>query len=422
MPGLLSSYAALRHRNYRLLWLGQLVSTSGSMMHTTAVLWHVTLLSGGGEKEKGLALALVGASKFLPIAALSLFSGVVADALDRRRLMIACNVLLTLIAGVLAALTFGGLGSAWPVYLLTALSSAVGMFDGPARQALIPQIVPARDLASAISLNAILFQAASVAGPALAGILMAEAGVGWVYAANAASFLAVLAALFAMRDVPAREGEPPRIELAAAVEGIRFVFREPLIRSSMLVDFFATLFASANYLLPIYAQDILDVGERGYGILYSAQAVGALVTSAALASLAPRIDRRGTWLLWSVVLYGLATVGFGLSTSFALSWAFLAVTGAADTVSVVLRNVIRQLATPDRLRGRMTSVNMLFFIGGPQLGEVEAGLVARAFGAPFSVVSGGIACLVSTALIAARSPWLRRYRRPEETEPASEAV
>ena len=200
------------------------------------------------------------------------------------------------------------------------------------------------------------------------------------------------------------------------------MFREPLIRSSMLVDFFATLFASANYLLPIYAQDILDVGERGYGILYSAQAVGALVTSAALASLAPRIDRRGTWLLWSVVLYGLATVGFGLSTSFALSWAFLAVTGAADTVSVVLRNVIRQLATPDRLRGRMTSVNMLFFIGGPQLGEVEAGLVARAFGAPFSVVSGGIACLVSTALIAARSPWLRRYRRPEETEPASEAV
>src|SRR5688572_18072018 len=137
MPGLLSSYAALRHRNYRLLWLGQLVSTSGSMMHTTAVLWHVTLLSGGGEKEKGLALALVGASKFLPIAALSLFSGVVADALDRRRLMIACNVLLTLIAGSLAALTFGGLGSAWPVYLLTALSSAVGMFDGPARQALI---------------------------------------------------------------------------------------------------------------------------------------------------------------------------------------------------------------------------------------------------------------------------------------------
>jgi MFS family permease len=411
MTGPHSPYAALRHRNYRLLWLGQLVSTAGSMMHNTAVLWHVTLLSPGDEKDKGLALALVGASKFAPIAALSLFSGVVADALDRRRLMLATNVVLTLVAATLAALTFDGLSSTWPIYVLTSLSSAIGMFDGPARQALIPQIVPARDLPSAISLNSILFQAASVAGPAIAGIVMAEAGVGWVYAVNAASFLAVLGALFAMRDVPARQGAPPKIELAAALEGIRFVFRDPLIRSSMLVDFFATLFGSATYLLPIYAQDILEVGERGYGILYSAQAVGALATSAVLAWTAARIDRRGAWLFWSVAVYGLATIGFGLSTSFALSWSFLALSGAADTVSVVLRNVIRQLATPDRLRGRMTSVNMLFFMGGPQLGELEAGLVARAFGAPFSVISGGIACLVATAWIAARAPRLRRYRR-----------
>ena len=181
----------------------------------------------------------------------------------------------------------------------------------------------------------------------------------------------------------------------------------------MVLDFFANFFASAMALLPIFAQDILRVGAQGYGWLYAAPSVGAVVASLLMVRLTDRIERRGRVLLWAVVVYGLATVVFGVSRSFWLTFLCLALTGAADTVSMVLRNIIRQLTTPDHLRGRMTSVNMIFFMGGPQLGELEAGAVANWLGAPFSVVSGGIGCLLATAWIAAQTPALRRYRREE---------
>jgi MFS family permease len=179
----------------------------------------------------------------------------------------------------------------------------------------------------------------------------------------------------------------------------------------MLLDFFATFFASATALLPIFAQDILHVGAHGYGILAAATAAGAIVASVAMVRLVDRIRRRGTVLLWAVVAYGLATALFGVSRHFWLTFACLALAGAADTVSMVIRNVIRQLATPDHLRGRMTSVVMVFFMGGPQLGELEAGLLANACGAPFSVVTGGVGCVLAVAWVAARTPQLRGYRR-----------
>ncbi len=382
------------------------------MMQNAAVLWHVSLLVD--EQHRPLALGLVGLFKFSAILVCALISGVVADAFDRRRLMILTTSLLTLLSGALAAATFAGIEHPWPIYLLTALSSGVGTFDGAARQALIPALVPIHVLPSALALNTILFQAASSAGPALSGHVMAHFGLGWVYVCNALSFLAVLAALLAMRDVPALKAESrARVSLHAAVEGLRYVFRAPLIRSSMLLDFFATFFSSATALLPIFAKDILNLGEEGYGYLVAAPAVGALVTSAVLAPLAPRIVRRGAVLLWSVIVYGAATVFFGLSHTFWVTYVCLAVTGAADTVSIVMRNIIRQLATPDHLRGRMISVNMIFFMGGPQLGELEAGLVAQRLGAVFSVVSGGVLCLVSTAWVAWREPELRAYRRAD---------
>jgi MFS family permease len=178
----------------------------------------------------------------------------------------------------------------------------------------------------------------------------------------------------------------------------------------MLLDFVATFFSSAVALLPIYAQDILAIGPQGYGWLYAAPAAGAVLMSAAMVVLTDRIRRRGPVLLWAVTLYGVATIGFGLSRSFWLSFAFLALTGAADTVSMVIRSVVRQLETPDRLRGRMTGVNMVFFMGGPQLGELEAGVVAQWLGATFSVVSGGIGCVLATIWIAAKTPQLRKYR------------
>jgi MFS family permease len=286
----------------------------------------------------------------------------------------------------------------------------------------VPSLVPREHLANAITLNVIMFQTASVFGPALAGLVIAASSVGAVYAINAASFLFVIFALLLMRGVsdrrPLETGSRDDVSFHAAAEGLRFVFRSPLIRSTMLLDFFATFFASATALLPIFAQDILHVGAHGYGWLFAAPAVGAFVTSVALVPMVEHIDRRGSAIVWSVVGHGAATVVFGLSRSFWLTFLCLALVGATDTVSTVLRNIIRHLETPDRLRGRMTGVNMVFFQGGPQFGELEAGVVANLWGAPAAVVSGGIGCVMTTVWIAWATPVLRRYRREQE-EPST---
>ena len=408
------SFVALQHRNFRLIWIGLLVSFSGSLMQNAALLWHVSLLVPAARK--GLALGLVGLVRVVPVIIFSMISGVVADAWDRRRLMLFTQTAAALVSLVLAALTFRGLASVWPLYALAGLGSAVGAFDLPARQALIPMLVPREHLPNAISLNTIMFQTASVAGPSIGGLLIAATSVGWVYLVNAISFVFVIAALLMMRDLPAqsdRAAGRDDVSMHAALEGLRFVFASPLIRSTMLLDFFATFFSSATALLPIFAQDILQVGARGYGWLYAAPAVGALVSSAIMVPLTERIEQRGKTLLWAVSGFGLATVVFGLSRSFWLTFVCLAMTGATDTVSMIIRNIVRQLETPDRLRGRMTGVNMVFFMGGPQLGELEAGAVANWWGAPFSVVSGGAGCLVATAWVAAATPALRHYRKGE---------
>jgi MFS family permease len=406
-------FAALQHRNFRLLWLGQLISFSGSMMQQAAILWHVSLLVPADRR--GLALGIVGLVRVGPIVAFSLLSGVVADALDRRRLMMATQMAATLVAGALALLAFSGLTAVWPVYLLAALGAAASAFDGPARQALIPNLVPRADLPNALSLNQIMFQFASVLGPTIGGLLIASLGVGSAYLFNAVSFLFVIAALMLMRDVPVIDAnERAAASFGAAREGLRFVFSSPIIRATMLLDFAATFFSSATALLPIFAQDILHVGASGYGWLYAAPSVGSLLAGGVMIRTIDRIERRGVVLLWAIAAYGLATVAFGFSRAFWVTFACLAVTGAADAVSTVLRSIIRQLMTPDRLRGRVTSVNMIFFMGGPQLGELEAGLVANWKGAPFSVITGGIGTLVATLAVAAGVPALRRYRRTGE--------
>jgi MFS family permease len=411
-------FPALQHRNFRLLWLGLLVSFTGTFMQTAAILWHVSLLAA--DDHRALALGLVGLVRVVPVIAFSLISGVAADALDRRRLMLVTQSTMAALALVLAVLTFRGLSSLWPIYVLAACSSAAGAFDLPARQSLAPSLVPPEHLPSAITLNTIMVQVASVAGPALGGVVIATGGVAWVYAFNAASFLFVIVALLMMR-MPKTVGGAAgptvgagirgNFTVAAALEGLRFVFRAPLIRSTMLLDFFATFFSSATALLPLFAQDILHVGARGYGWLYAAPAVGAVVASALMIRGVDWIERRGLVLLTSIAIYGAATTVFGLSRAFWLTFGCLAATGAADTVSMVFRNLIRQIETPDRLRGRMVGVNMVFFMGGPQLGELEAGLVANAMGPTVAVVSGGIGCLLATAWVAARTPALRAYRR-----------
>jgi MFS family permease len=405
-----STFVALGHRNFRLLWLGQLISISGTMMQGAAILWHIALLAPPGWKA--LSLGLVGLARIGPILVFGLWSGVVADAVDRRRLMLAAQITMMLAATALALVTAAGVASPWNILLIAGFGAAAGAADGPARQSLLPSLVPREHLPNAISLNSIVYQTASVVGPALAGVALASVGVAAVYAINALSFVATISAILLMRGLPpTRPPERGAISVKSLGEGLRFVFGAPLLRATLLLDGIATFFCSATALLPLFAQDVLEVGPRGYGWLFAAPSIGAVLASAVMVRLAGRIRRRGVVLLAAVAIYGLATVAFGLSRSFWLMFLALALTGSADTVSAVLRNIVRQLETPDHLRGRMVGISMLFFMGGPQLGEFEAGLAAQWLGAGLAVVLGGLASLVSTGWIAWRSPALRAYRR-----------
>jgi len=396
-------FAALRSRNFRLLWIGQFISFTGSQMQSVAILWQVYALT-----HDPLALGAVGLVRLIPIFVFGILSGVVADSLDRRKLLLVTQSGMAVVALAFAALSFTHTITIGWLYVLAMLSSTFGAFDSPARQSLIPTMVPAQDLANAFSLNSTMFQAAGVLGPAISGLLIGRSGLGWVYFINAVSFLAVIFSLLAMTGIGGRIEDRGRISFGAAAEGMRFVFSQPIIRSTMLLDFIASFFASATALLPIFAADILRVGAEGYGVLFSAAAIGALTAGVAL-SLIHRIPRQGSVLLAAIGLFSLGTIVFGISRVFWITFCALALTGAADMVSTVIRNTARQLQTPDSLRGRMVSLNMIFFMGGPQLGEFEAGAVANWLGAPASVVLGGLGSLIATIWVAATTPELRKY-------------
>jgi len=414
-------YHALQHRDFRWLWLAQLVSQTGSQMQVVAINWHVYLLT-----RSPLALGFVGLTRVLPIVVFSLWGGVLADRADRRRVMFASQSAMTAVSVVLAVLAFLHRDSVAAIYALNAVQASATSFDNPARQALVPRLVPLADLPGALALNLTMFQAATIAGPALAGAVLAGAtslpwlsggtsAVGVIYVLNAVSFLFVLAALAGMRTsaAPERTDVPHEPPLRALRSGLRFVFTTPLMVSTMALDFVATFFSGAMSLLPIVADQVLHVGPSGYGWLAAAPATGALLGSL-YTSVRPLPRRQGVALLWAVAAYGVATVVYGLSRSYLLTFLALAGTGLADVVSTVIRQTLRQLITPDALRGRMTAVNMIFFLGGPQLGELEAGVVASyfvpvAFGVTVSIVSGGLLTLLAAAVVTAALPVVRRY-------------
>ena len=401
-----SSFTALKHRDFRLLWLGQIVSVTGSQMQSVAINWHVYLLT-----KSALALGLVGLFRGAPIIVCSLVGGVVADAVNRKRLMIATQSVMLATAALLAVATIMGLKSVWPIYVLSAFASAATAFDIPARQSLMPSLVPAADFPNAVSLGLVVFNIATIGGPALAGFVLAGSGPAIIYAINAASFLAVIAALLAMRATGSPDlqvGRRDALSFTALKEGLQFVWRTPIIVQTMTLDFAATFFASATLLLPIFARERLHVDARGYGFLAAAPAIGSVITALVMARIGT-FRREGRLVVVAVAIYGVATAAFGVSRVFWFSLLMLAATGAADTVSTVLRQTIRQLVTPNHIRGRMTAINMMFFMGGPQLGELEAGALAALIGAPLSVVVGGLGSLISACVAAIKSKSLMGY-------------
>jgi MFS family permease len=375
-------------------------------MQTVAINWHVYLLT-----KSAVALGLVGLFRGVPVIVCSLIGGVVADAVNRKRLMIVTQTVMLTSAGLLTATTLAGIKSVWPIYLLSALASAATAFDLPARQSLMPSLVPLEDFPNAVSLTMIVFNVATISGPAIAGVLLAARGPAVIYAFNAISFIAVIVALVAMRTSGNPDLQSDRrqaLSFAALKEGLQFVWRTPIMVQTMTLDFVATFFASATLLLPIFAREYLHVGPHGYGLLAAGPAIGSVITAFFMARLGT-FRRQGRLVVWSVAVYGVATAGFGVSRVFWLSLLMLALTGAADTVSTVLRQTIRQLVTPNYLRGRMTSINMMFFMGGPQLGELEAGLLAALIGAPLSVVVGGLGSTIAAGIAAVKSKSLMEF-------------
>jgi MFS family permease len=397
-------FVALQYRDFRLLWAGQFMAEASVQMQLVAINWHIYVLTGSA-----LALGFIGLMRAVPIVFSSLLGGLFADTRDRRRVLLTAQVVSMLMACSLGLLTQSGWITPGVIYLLAALAAGAMGFGGPVWQAIAPNLVSREHLTNAMSLINIMRQTARIVGPGLAGFVIAWGGVVAVYWINAASFLAVLLA-FGFMKTPAQENlGAARLGLSSIGEGIRFVRNTEILFSTMLLDFLGTFFASASALLPIFASEILKVGPRGLGMLYSAQSVGAVI-AATVMSFAGDVRRKGALVLWAILIYAVATALFGASRSFPLSLVCLALVGAGDTVSTILRHTIRQLVTPDHLRGRMNSVIMIFTQGGPQLGNLEAGLVATWIGAPLSVITGGLATILLVAAIAWRVPQLRHYR------------
>ncbi len=396
---------ALHYRKFALLWGGALISNAGSQMQLWALFWHVRTLS-----DQPVALSIIGLVRFVPILLFALFGGLIADRYDRRKVIFLAQSVLLLSALALALLTWSGQIQLWHIYLLTAIQAVASTLDNPARQALVPTLLPRAVLPNAFSLTSIAGSLGSIVGPALSGLVIATLGQGYTYFFNAVSFLAVLAAVVAMGPVAqqtaAANRSVPGFRLIG--DGLRFTLSQPIILSSMVLDFFATFFSSANTLLPFVARDILHVGEIEYGWLAAAQSIGGVLVGLVLSQRAT-LRRQGLTLMGAVVVFGLATSLFGLAQVFWLTFLALVLIGASDAVSTIIRNTVRQLQTPDEMRGRMVSINQIFFMGGPQLGEIESGLVAQAFGVPAAIITGGLGCILTVGVIHRFWPQLGRY-------------
>jgi MFS family permease len=386
---------------YRALWLGQLVSLIGTNMRYVAVPWHVFQLTGST-----VAVGLIGLAEVVPLIVFSIIGGAVADRVDRRALIARMQIGLMASSLALAAVALAERPPLILIYGLTAAASAFTAFDRPARSAMIPSLVAPGKLPSAMALRQVLFQVTQITGPAIGGALIAAFSVAWVYCLDAVTFVAALVALRWVPSLP-----PAGITEASGIEsireGLRFSFRTPVILSCLVIDLVAMIFGMPRAVFPALADRTFDLGAAGVGLLYSAPAAGALL-GALTTGWVGRVRRQGVAVLIAVTAWGAFITGAGLSLfSLPLTLLFLALAGASDVVSAVFRGTIVQEATPDALRGRVSAVNIMVVTGGPRVGDIEAGLVAGAFGAPASIVIGGAACLAGTAVVAAAFPSLR---------------
>lgn len=405
-------YAALRERNFTFFLLGHILSVLGVQMQTVAVGWQLYEQTGSAW-----ALGLVGLIMATPMIGLAPIAGQTADHFDRRKVLMAATCLAIISSAGLAVVAERG-SDVWWIYGCLFGSGLARAFQGPARSSLMPLLVPRPLFANAVTWAVSGFELASMIGPALGGLLIAAfGGVAWVYMLSAAGSLCYLGMLGAMRGSYRAAGTASaannrsfisRANWRTLVAGFEYVWSTRLLLTTMTLDLFAVLLGGAVALLPIYAKDILKVGPSGLGWLQAAPPLGAVTMALIMAHLPP-LRRAGRVLLIAVAGFGVATVVFGLSKNFWLSLAMLFLTGAFDNISVVVRQTMLQLLTPDEMRGRVSAVNGMFINASNEIGRFESGAMAGLFGPVFSVVSGGIGCLLVVAAVAYRSPELRRY-------------
>jgi MFS family permease len=386
-------YAAWRIGSYRLYATAWFLMTFARQIETVALsicVYH--------EGRSALALGWLGLVQASPVMILAIAGGQIADRLERRGVVVAMLALTSIVSLALTVAVYHQVPLLW-IYLLLLVSATGQALGGPSRTALLPQLVPGENFSNAVAWNSTVFQIARVTGPAIGGLIVA-----WAMGVPAALALVVVCRFLAMLatiGLPRRPPDPRRtaetISLASLMAGIRFVWKQKPILATITLDLFAVLFGGVTFLLPIFVEDILhfdpSVAGLGVGFLQSADAAGAIVMALLLAHLPP-IRRAGWTMLWAVAAYGVATIIFGLSKWFWLSFAMLFLVGAADNISVVIRHTLVQMLTPDRMRGRVSAVNNVFIVASNDLGGLESGVTAWLFGPIISVVGGGVATIL----------------------------
>ena len=375
---------------------------AASEMQSVAVGWQIYELT-----HRPLDLGLVGLAQFGPGVLLFLVAGHTADRVPRQRIVTICDGAFALCSLLLMALTLHGLASVWPIYAVLLLNGAVRAFYGPAGQAILPLLVPVEHFQNAVAWSSSIFQTAVILGPAAGGIVYTFAGSALpVYCCSAAA-CSIGFLLASTIRLPPLVREPAASSAAAVLEGLRYIWRKKLILGAISLDLFAVLLGGAVALLPVYAREILNAGALGLGLLRSAPGAGAVLMALALTQ-RPLRRRAGAAMLWCVAGFGVCTVIFGLSSNLALSLVALALVGACDTVSVVVRHTLVQLTTPDEMRGRVSAVNTIFIGASNEVGQFESGITAQWFGAVPAVVVGGLGTIAVVALWAWMFPALRR--------------
>jgi MFS family permease len=394
----------LRHRDFRLFWIGSLLSSIGSQFTQVTMAWQIYELT-----NSPLQIGMIGLVRAVPQLVVLLFGGLLADAVNRRKLMMITQGSLFLVSGALASLTLAGQMAPLKLYAVTVFLALFSSLEAPSRHAIVTNLVPAEDLSRALAISSTQRQIATIAGPSIAGVVLALTGPTICYAVDAFSWLLMLAALALIRVPLPERGGWRKVSLDSLRAGFRFVLRHAVILPFLLMDLGANLFGTIRSLYPIYARDIFAVGPQGMGVLYAASAAGSLIGAFGFSVSGP-VRQAGRWILLGVAIYGFCLFGFAHSRYFWLSVTLLVGTGIGDTISAILRATINQLSTPDDLRGRMSSINSIFTNSGPQLGQFQAGALAAVIGAEFSVMTGALAILLIVGILTARFPRVRDYR------------